>query len=93
VPPAASTFSRAVADAPWTVIESFFVRSPTPRSFTSFRVDRIRRFAFSVSGVTSSPVSKRASRSRRFTGCVTVRNGPIGIASAEVLPRSFAVRM
>ena len=69
VPPAASTFSRAVAEAPWTVIESFFVSSPTPSSFTSLRTERIRPFAFSVSGVTSSPASKR-SRSRRFTGCV-----------------------
>ena len=70
VPPAASTFSRAVAEAPCTVIESFFVRSPTPSSFTSLRIERIRPFAFSDSGVTSSPASKRASRSRRLTGCV-----------------------
>ena len=55
VPPAASIFSRAVAEAPWTVIESFFESSPTPSSFTSLRIERIRPFAFSVSGVTSSP--------------------------------------
>ena len=93
VPPAASTFSRAVAEAPCTVIVSFFVSSPTPSSFTSLRIERIRPFAFSDSGVTSSPTSKRASRSRKLTGCEYVRNGPIGIASADVLPRSFAVRM
>ncbi len=69
VPPAASTFSRAVADAPWTVIVSFFVNSPTPSSFTSLRIERISRFAFSVSGVTCSPSSKR-SRSRMLTGWV-----------------------
>ena len=92
MPPAASTFSRAVAEAPCTVIESFFVSSPTPRSFTSLRIERIRPFAFSDSGVTSSPASKR-SRSRRFTGCEYVRNGPIGIASREVLPRSFGSRI
>ena len=93
VPPADSTFSRALAEAPCTVMASFFVSSPTPRSLTSLRSDRIRPFALSDSGVTSSPVSKRASRSRRLTGCVYVRNGPIGIASFDVLPRSLAVRM
>ena len=69
VPPAASIFSRAVAEAPCTVIVSFFVSSPSPSSFTSLRTERIRPFAFSVSGVTSSPASKR-SRSRTLTGCV-----------------------
>ena len=69
VPPAASTFSRALAEAECTLIESFFVSSPTPSSFTSLRTERIRPFAFSVSGVTSSPASKR-SRSRMFTGWV-----------------------
>ena len=93
MPPEASTFSRAVAEAPCTVICSFFVSSPTPSNLTSLRSVRIRPFALSDSGVTSSPASKRASRSRRLTGCVYVRNGPIGIASADVLPRSLAVRM
>jgi hypothetical protein len=92
VPPAASTFSRAVADAACTVMVSFFESSPTPSSFTSLRIERMRPFAFSDSGVTSSPASKR-SRSRRFTGWVYVRNGPTGIASLDVLPRSLAVRM
>ena len=53
----------------------------------------IKPTATSASGVTSAPASKRASRSRRLTGCVEVRNGPIGIASADVLPRSFGRRM
>ncbi len=64
-----------------------------PRTFTSTDTLRIRRFAFSASGVTSSPASKRASRSRRLTGWLYVRNGPIGIASAEVAPRSLGSRM
>ena len=92
MPPAASTFSRAVCDAACTVIVSFLVSSPEPSSFTSLRTDRIRRFAFSVSGVTSSPASKR-SRSRTLTPWVKVRNGPTGIASADVFPRSLAVRI
>ena len=44
--------------------------TPFPSSFTSLRIERIRPFALSDSGVTSSPTSKRASRSRRLTGCV-----------------------
>ena len=39
MPPAASTFSRAVAEAACTVIVSFFESSPTPSSFTSLRID------------------------------------------------------
>ena len=92
-PPAASIFSRAVFEKPCAVTASAFVSSPTPRIFTSTETLRIRRFALSVSGVTSSPASKRASRSRRLTGWLYVRNGPIGIASADVLPRSFGSRM
>ena len=92
VPPAASTFSRAVAEAPCTVIVSAFVSSPLPSSFTSLRSVRISPRAFSDSGVTSSPTSKR-SRSATFTGWVYVRNGPIGMASFDVAPRSFGRRM
>jgi hypothetical protein len=91
-PPADSIFSRAVFEKRCAVTVSFFFRSPSPRIFTSVRVFLITRFATSVSGVTSSPASKR-SRSRRLTGCVEVRNGPIGIASAEVAPRSLPSRM
>ena len=58
VPPAASTFSRAVAEAACTVIFSFSESSPTPSSFTSLWTERISPFAFSDSGVTSSPAAK-----------------------------------
>ena len=92
VPPAASIFLRAVAEAPCTVIESLTEISPSPSSFTSLRIERMSPFALSVSGVTSSPASKR-SRSRMLTGWVYVRNGPTGIASLDVLPRSFGMRI
>ena len=92
MPPAASIFSRAVAEIPWTRTVSFIVTSPTPSSFTSVFVFLISRLATSVSGVTSSPASKRT-RSRTFTGTVEVRNGPTGIASFDVEPRSLPIRM
>ena len=92
MPPAPSIFSRAEAEIAWTRTVSFFVTSPTPSSFTSVRVFLIKRLETSVSGVTSSPASNR-SRSRRLTGCMYVRNGPIGIASADVAPRSLPSRM
>ena len=69
MPPAASIFLRAVAEAPCTVIDSFTEISPSPSSFTSLRIERMSPFALSVSGVTSSPASKR-SRSRMLTGWV-----------------------
>ena len=93
VPPAASIFSFAVFEKPCALTESFFVSSPEPRILMSIFVFLISRAVTSVSGVTSAPASKRASRSRRLTGCVEVRNGPIGIASADVLPRSLGSRM
>ena len=89
LPPAASIFSIAVFEKPCAEIASFFVSSPSPSTFTSIESLLIRPALFRASGVTSAPASKRASRSRTLTGCVCVRNGPIGIASAEVLPRSF----
>jgi hypothetical protein len=46
-----------------------------------------------VSGVTSAPASNRASRSETLTGCVCVRNGPIGIDCFLVAPRAFRIRM
>ena len=92
MPPAASTFSRAEAEMAWTRTVSFFVSSPSPSSLTSIFVFLSRPFSTSVSGVTSAPASKR-SRSRTLIGCVYVRNGPIGIASADVLPRSLPIRM
>ena len=92
MPPAASIFSRAVPEIACTRTVSFFEMSPTPSSFTSVFVFLITRFSTSVSGVTSSPASKR-SRSRMFTGTVEVRNGPTGIASFDVEPRSLPMRM
>ena len=59
--------ARAVADAACTVIDSFFESSPEPSSLTSLRTERIRPFAFSDSGVTCSPASKRVSPRRFFT--------------------------
>ena len=93
VPPAASIFSFAVFEKPCADTERAFDSSPTPSTLTSTETLRIRRFSLSVSGVTSAPASKRSSRSRRFTGWLYVRNGPIGIASADVLPRSLPRRM
>ena len=90
---AASTFSRALAEAAWTVMLSVFFRSPWPSSFTSVRVFLIRPFSTSASSVTSAPASKRSSSAATFTGCVEVRCGPIGIASAEYGPRCLPSRM
>ena len=53
----------------------------------------MRPAALSALGRDSAPASKRSSRLPTFTGCEYVRNGPIGIASADVLPRSFPTRM
>ena len=92
VPPASSIFSRALAEIACTRIVSFFEISPLPSSFTSIFVFLSRPFSTSDSGVTSSPASKR-SRSRTLTGCVCVRNGPTGIASFDVEPRSLPMRM
>ena len=75
-----------------TRIVSFFETSPLPSSLTSVFVFLIRPFSTSDSGVTTSPASKR-SRSRRLIGCVYVRNGPTGIASFDVEPRSLPMRM
>ncbi len=92
MPPAFSIFSRALAEIACTRIVSFFEMSPVPRSFTSIFVFLSKPFSTSDSGVTSSPASKR-SRSRMFTWTVWVRNGPIGIASFDVEPRSLPMRM
>ncbi len=92
VPPAASIFSRAVAEMRWTRTVSFSVTSPSPSSLMSVFVFLISPFSTSVSGVTSSPAAKRV-RSRTLTGTVEVRNGPTGIASFDVEPRSLPIRM
>ena len=50
-------------------------------------------FSRRESGVTSAPLSKRASRSRRFTGWVCVRNFSNGIDFFMCGPRSLRIRM
>jgi hypothetical protein len=92
VPPAASTFSRAVAEIACTRTVSFFFSSPFPSSFTSVFVFLITPRSTSVSGVTSAP-SSNASSAPTLTGTVEVRNGPIGIASFDVEPRCLPRRM
>ena len=93
VPPAASIFSTADFENECAVTESFFVSSPSPRTFTSTESFAMSPAAFSASSVTSAPASKRSSSEPTFTGWLYVRNGPMGIASADVLPRSLPVRM
>ena len=93
VPPAASIFSTADFEKPCAETDRVVVSSPRPSTLTSTESFRINPAAFSDSGVTCVPASKRCSRSATFTGWLYVRNGPIGIASAEVLPLSLPVRM
>ena len=93
VPPAFSIFSRALFEKPCAVTVSAFARSPLPRIFTSILVFFSSPAATSDSGVTSAPASKRASRSRTFTGAVRVMNGTIGIASLDVEPFCLPSRM
>src|SRR5437763_8140841 len=93
-PPAPSIFSRAVLENPcaWTV--RLLDNSPCPSTFTGTPLRVARPAARRLSGVTSAPSSKRASRSRRFTGCVCVR--PYcsnGIDFFMCGPRSFRIRM
>ena len=93
VPPAASIFSRAVAEKRCAVTDSFFVRSPWPRIFTSVRRLLIRpSFSRAPRRDVVAGVETR-SRSRTLTACVNVRNGPTGIASFDVEPRCFGRRM
>src|SRR4051794_35328031 len=75
----------------WTV--SGLVISPLASTFTGTPLFVHRPCECSVSSVTESPVSKRASRSRRFTGCVDVRNGSNGIDFFMCGPRSLRMRM
>jgi hypothetical protein len=69
LPPAASIFSRALAENECAVTESFFESSPVPRILTSVFVFFSSPFSTSASTVTASPASKTRSRSRRLTGC------------------------
>src|SRR4051795_9982238 len=94
VPPAASIFSRAVAEKPWACTVSFLEISPWPSTFTGTSLRVARFFSRRASGVTSAPSSKRASRSRRLTGWVCVR--PYcsnGIDFFMCGPRSLRIRM
>ena len=93
LPPAAVIFSRAEAEKECAVTASFFESSPVPSTFTSAFVFFSSPFSTIASMLTVSPSAKTRSRSRRLTGCEYVRNGPIGIASADVFPRSFGARM
>src|SRR4051794_23281536 len=75
----------------WTV--SGLVISPLASTFTGTPFFVHRPCEWSVSSVTESPFSKRASRSCRFTGCVEVRNGSKGIDFFMCGPRSLRMRM
>src|SRR5439155_1580633 len=86
-PPAASIFSRALAETACATTVSFVLSSPLPRIFTSCRVVRMTPTCLSNSGVTSVPASNRSS-AETLTGCEYVRNGPIRPSpSARSVPR------
>src|SRR5918992_511156 len=93
VPPAASIFSRAVFEKPWACTVRAFVSSPSPSTLTGTARRVARPASRRESGVTSAPLSKRASRSRRFTGWVRVRNFSNGIDFFIVGPLSLRIRM
>src|SRR3954464_3722834 len=94
LPPAASIFSRAVAEKPCACTVSFLEISPWPSTLTGTPLRVARLFSRSTSGVISAPASKRASRSRRLTGCVCVRpNCSNGIDFFMCGPRSLRIRM
>src|SRR3954454_20793338 len=93
VPPAPSTFSRAEAEKAWAATVSSLVSSPRPRILTGTPRRLARPFSRRLSGVTSAPLSKRSSRSDRFTGCVRVRNFSNGIDFFMCGPRSLRIRM
>src|SRR5436305_7342958 len=75
----------------WTV--SFFDSEPLARTLTGTSLRVPRPLAFSASSVTSSPASKRRSRSWRLTAWVCVRNGSKGIDFFMCGPRSLRIRM
>src|SRR3954447_6633613 len=94
VPPASSILRRAVSENACACTVSFLEISPWPSTLTGTPLRVARFFSRSESGVTSAPSSKRASRSRRFTGCVWVR--PYcsnGIDFFMCGPRSLRIRM
>src|SRR4051812_48304711 len=67
--------------------------SPWPRILTGTSRRVARFFSRRASGVTSDPASKRASRYRRLTGWVWVRNFSNGIDFFMCGPRSLRIRM
>src|SRR3954454_21309408 len=67
--------------------------SPCPRILTGTSRRVARFLSRRESGVTSDPLSKRASRSRRLTGWVCVRNFSNGIDFFMCGPRSLRIRM
>src|ERR671929_2106073 len=75
----------------WTV--SGLEISPVASTLTGTPLRVPRPFSRSASRVTEAPDSNRASRSRRFTGCVCVRNGSKGIDFFMCGPRSLRIRM
>src|SRR3954468_2263666 len=84
---------RADALNPWAWTLSGLDSSPLARILTGTPLRLPRPLAASSSSVTSAPLSKRASRSSRFTGCVCVRNGSKGIDFFMCGPRSLRIRM
>src|SRR4051794_19212629 len=75
----------------WTV--SFLDSEPLASTLTGMSLRAPRPLAFSASSVTSSPASKRRSRSWRLTACVCVRKGSNGIDFFMCGPRSLRIRM
>src|SRR3954467_12821774 len=92
-PPADSIASRAAALNLWAWTVSFLSSLPLARTLTGMSLRVPRPLAFSASSVTSSPASKRRSRSWRLTACVCVRNGSKGIDFFMCGPRSLRIRM
>ena len=93
MPPAASIFSRALAEKACAETVRATVSSPRPSTLTGSRVCLSRPAATSVAGVTSAPASKRSARSSRLTISFEVRNGPIGMDFFMCGPRSLPMRM
>src|SRR3954467_5077224 len=85
--------SRAAPLKAWACTVSFLEIVPLARILTGTSLRLPRPLAFSASSVTSSPASKRRSRSWRLTACVCVRKGSKGIDFFMCGPRSLRIRM
>src|SRR3954447_14829319 len=72
---------------------SFLEIVPLASTLTGTPLRVPRPLARRASSVTSSPASKRRSRSWRLTACVCVRNGSKGIDFFMCGPRSLRIRM